>query len=124
MMPPQSRSLGSTCHCRDAALRNSNSVSVTGCWGLPDQQSAGHVTCCTRGANDQGALGGRVQDRRVMVEDQEADADEGAHRLAGVDGTVGQTNLSELLPCTGDATGNSKVTEAAVVHSSRGSLHI
>ena len=124
MMLPQSRSLGSTCHCRDAALHKGNPVSVTGCWRLPDQQSAEHVTCCTRGANDQGALSGRLQDRRVMVEDQEADADEGADRLAGVDGTVCQTNLSELLPCTGDATGNSEVTEAAIVHSSRGSLKI
>ena len=33
MMLPQSRSPGSTCHCRGTALRKGNPVSVTGCWG-------------------------------------------------------------------------------------------
>ena len=98
-MLPQSRSLGSTCHCKNTALRKGQSCQRDWLLAAPEQLSARHITCCTRGANDEGALSGCIQDRSPMVEDQEADADGCAHRLAGVDDTVYQTNPAELLPC-------------------------
>ena len=125
MMLPLSRSLGSTCHCRNIALRRGNPVSMTGCWGPLSSFLQGRSP---------------VAQGEPMTKVRWADAFKTGmpwsktRKLMLMSVPTGwlvlmaqfarPIRLNSCPVCTGDVLGTSKVTEAATAHRTRGNLHI